>query len=67
MNSDLCENILDSPFNENDLDAFHDVSLSFQFSLESDAQGDSFDGNSISRGGTEVLLGGDINLKSDNR
>jgi hypothetical protein len=39
-----------------------------QFTLESDAaQGDSFDGNSISRGGTEVLLGGDTNLKADNR
>lgn len=38
-----------------------------QFALESDtAQGDSFDGNSISRGGTEVLLG-DLNLKADNR
>lgn len=38
-----------------------------QFTLESDAaQGDSFDGNSISRGGTEVLLG-DLNLKADNR
>lgn len=38
-----------------------------QYTLESDAaQGDSFDGNSISRGGTEVLLG-DLNLKADNR
>ena len=38
-----------------------------QFTLESDvAQGDNFDGNSISRGGTEVLLG-DLNLKADNR
>ncbi|CRK92533.1 CLUMA_CG006067, isoform A [Clunio marinus] len=38
-----------------------------EFTLESDtAQGDSFDGNTISRGGTEVLLG-DLSLKADNR
>lgn len=44
-----------------------EFSLFPQFNLESDtAQGDSFDGNSISRGGTEVLLGVD-NLKADNR
>lgn len=43
------------------------ISRHLQFTLESDiAQEDSFDGNSISRGGTEVLLG-DLNLKADNR